>query len=162
MDPDLPWIHHWCSMKRFGCRYILCFRRKNRGSHHRWYFFLEILPVEYRDQLRFLRNCPPTPTFANVNTYCSLWAKCWLRGGVSRQFPRNLNRIPQNIQWVYNFLIGSILFPVPQTGRSHIINVLLAEFLVRTVNYGPSFFSSIYGPSAKRAGHKSLEKNEDP
>ena len=27
------------------------------------------------------------------------------------------------------------------------------------VNYGPSFFPSIYGPSAKRAGHK---KNEDP
>ena len=40
--------------------------------------------------------------------------------------------------------------------------LLLAEFLVRTVNYGPSFFPSIYGPSAKRAGHKSMEKNEDP
>ena len=43
-----------------------------------------------------------------------------------------------------------------------IIYLLLAEFLVRTVNYGPSFFPSIYGPSAKRAGHKSMEKNEDP
>ena len=40
--------------------------------------------------------------------------------------------------------------------------LLLAEFSVRTVNYGPSFFPSIYGPSAKRAGHKSMEKNEDP
>ena len=28
--------------------------------------------------------------------------------------------------------------------------LLLAEFSVRTVNYGPSFFPSIYGPSAKR------------
>ena len=28
--------------------------------------------------------------------------------------------------------------------------LLLAEFLVRTVNYGPSFFPSIYGPRAKR------------
>ena len=36
----------------------------------------------------------------------------------------------------------------------------LAEFSVRTVNYGPSFFPSIYGPSAKRAGHKSMGKNE--
>ena len=35
--------------------------------------------------------------------------------------------------------------------------LLLAEFSVRTVNYGPSFFPSIYGPSAKRAGHKSME-----
>ena len=35
-------------------------------------------------------------------------------------------------------------------------------FSVRTVNYGPSFFSSIYGPGAKRADHKSMEKNEDP
>ena len=36
--------------------------------------------------------------------------------------------------------------------------LLLAEFSVRTVNYGPSFFPSIYGPGAKRAGHKSMEK----
>ena len=42
------------------------------------------------------------------------------------------------------------------------IYLLLAEFSVRTVNYGPSCFPSIYGPSAKRAGHKSMEKNEDP
>ena len=40
--------------------------------------------------------------------------------------------------------------------------LLLAEFSVRTLNYGPSFFPSIYGPSAKHAGHKSMEKNEDP
>ena len=39
---------------------------------------------------------------------------------------------------------------------------LLAEFSVRTVNYRPSFFLSIYGPSAKRVGRKSMEKNEDP
>ena len=32
--------------------------------------------------------------------------------------------------------------------------LLLAEFSVRTV--------PIYGPSTKRAGHKSVEKNEDP
>ena len=36
--------------------------------------------------------------------------------------------------------------------------LLLAEFSVRTVNYGPSFFPPIYGPSAKRAGHTSMEK----
>ena len=40
--------------------------------------------------------------------------------------------------------------------------LLLIEFEVRTVKYGPSFFPSIYGPSAKRAGHKSMRKNEDP
>ena len=40
--------------------------------------------------------------------------------------------------------------------------LLLAEFSVRAVNYGPSFFPLIYGPSMKRAGHKSMEKNEDP
>ena len=34
------------------------------------------------------------------------------------------------------------LFPVPQTGRSHIINTLLASFFsVCTVNYGSRFFS---------------------
>ena len=36
--------------------------------------------------------------------------------------------------------------------------LLLIEFEVRTVKYGPSFFPSIYGPSAKRAGHKSMGK----
>ena len=30
------------------------------------------------------------------------------------------------------------------------IYLLLAEFSVRSVNYGPSFFESIYGPSARR------------
>ena len=42
------------------------------------------------------------------------------------------------------------------------IYLLLAEFSVGTVKYEPSFFPSIYGPGAKRAGHKSMEKNEDP
>ena len=36
--------------------------------------------------------------------------------------------------------------------------LLLAESEVSTVSYGPSFFSSIYGPNAKRAGHKSSRK----
>ena len=47
---------------------------------------------------------------------------------------------------------------------SHLKNLylLLTEFEVRTVSYGPSFFPLIYGPSAKRAGHKSTGKNEDP
>ena len=40
--------------------------------------------------------------------------------------------------------------------------LLLAEFSVRTVNYRPSFFPSIYGPRAKRAGHKSMEKKQGP
>ena len=40
--------------------------------------------------------------------------------------------------------------------------LLVTEFEVRTVSYGPSFFPLIYGPSAKRAGHKSTGKNEDP
>ena len=31
----------------------------------------------------------PLP-LANINTYFSLRAKCWLRGGVGEQFPRNL------------------------------------------------------------------------
>ena len=31
---------------------------------------------------------------------------------------------------------------------------------VLTVNYGPSFFPSIYGPNVKRAGYKLREKNE--
>ena len=42
----------------------------------------------------------------------------------------------------------------------HILStyLLLIEFEVRNVKYGPSFFPSIYGPSAKRAGHKLMGK----
>ena len=40
--------------------------------------------------------------------------------------------------------------------------LLLTEFSVRTVSYGPSFFPLIYGPRASRLGHKSTGKNEDP
>ena len=35
-------------------------------------------------------------------------------------------------------------------------------FSVRSVSYGPSFLPLIYGPSAKRVGHESTGKNEDP
>jgi len=38
------------------------------------------------------------------------------------------------------------------------IYVLLTEFEVHTVRYRPSFFRVIYGPSVKRAGHKSTGK----
>ena len=56
------------------------------------------------------------------------------------------------------------LFFVLQLNRKFVIikYLLLTEFEVRTVSYGPSFFPLIYSPSAKRAGHKSTGKNEDP
>ena len=57
------------------------------------------------------------------------------------------SNVPDNVLWI---LLSSDKY------------LLLAEFLVRTVNYGASFFPSIDGPSAKCAGHKSMEKNEDP
>ena len=40
----------------------------------------------------FLGNCPHRPTLqkASIITYFSLRAKSWLRGGVGRQFPRNV------------------------------------------------------------------------
>ena len=39
-----------------------------------------------------------------------------------------------------------------------IITIINTEFKGRTVSYGPSFSSSIYGPSTKRAGHISKGK----
>ena len=52
------------------------------------------------------------------------------------------------------------LFPVPQTGRSHIINILLASFFWSVLSItDPRFLPSIYGPHASRLGHKSMEKN---
>ena len=40
----------------------------------------------------------------------------------------------------------------------HITHLLLTEFEVHTVSYGPGFFPLIYGPRAKSAGHRSTEK----
>ena len=40
------------------------------------------------------------------------------------------------------------------------IYLLLAEFSVRSVNYGSSFFPSIYGPRASRLGHKSMHSTD--
>ena len=49
---------------------------------------------------------------------------------------------------------------MPQSAKLKYL--LLTEFEGRTVSYGPSFFPSIYGPSAKCAGHMSKGENEDP
>ena len=43
------------------------------------------------DQFRFLGNCPPTLPLVNINTYFSLRAKWWLKGGVGGKVTRNLN-----------------------------------------------------------------------
>ena len=40
--------------------------------------------------------------------------------------------------------------------------LLLTEFKGRSVNYSPRFSPLIYGPSVKRAGHKSKGKNKGP
>ena len=37
----------------------------------------------------FLGDYPPTPPKANININFSLRVKCWVRGGVGGQFPRN-------------------------------------------------------------------------
>ena len=70
-----------------------------------------------------------------------------------------------SVEESFNNKPPSLLSPIPSHPFSYssLINkyLLLAEFSVRTVNYGSSFFPSIYGPSAKRAGHKSTEKNEE-
>ena len=41
------------------------------------------------DCYMFLGNCPPTPPLSQ-HLYFSLKAKCWIRGEVGGQFPRNL------------------------------------------------------------------------
>ena len=52
-----------------------------------------------------------------------------------------------------NFLLGNGIYTPLQDPLSKYL--LLADLEGRTVNYGPSFFPSIYRPSANRAGRKS-------
>jgi len=58
---------------------------------------------------------------------------------------RLANLWPTNMRSNWNLKIAFLWY---------FIYLLLAEFEVHTVSYGPSFFRSIYGPSAKHAGHK--------
>ena len=56
---------------------------------------LKFLTVESLNHYTFLENCPPTPPLSqhltlSENTYFALKVKCWLRGGVSGQFSRNV------------------------------------------------------------------------
>ena len=49
-------------------------------------------PKAFPRSIRFWETAHLPLTFANINTYFSLRAKCWLRGlrgGVGRQLPRN-------------------------------------------------------------------------
>ena len=57
-----------------------------------------------------------------------------------------------------NALWEPFLLPLLHLELSHIY-LLLAKFSVRTVNYGPRFLPSIYGPSIKLAAHTSMEKS---
>ena len=68
-----------------------------------------------------------------------------------------------------NFIViarDKFLFPYQLKDRDSVAvydckHLLLTEFEVCTVSYRPCFFPLIDGPSAKRAGHKSMGKNED-
>ena len=60
-----------------------------------------------------------------------------------------------------NFFMGLDLFVT--IFLTYNIHLLPAECEVRSESYGPSFFPSFYGPSAKHARHENKEgKNEDP
>ena len=56
---------------------------------------LKFQTEESLNHFTFLENCPLTPPLSqhstlSDNTYFALKVKCWLRGGVSAQFPRNV------------------------------------------------------------------------
>ena len=56
---------------------------------------------------------PPLP-YANIYTYFSLRAKCWLRGGVGGQFPRNFIMIQNNSVSRYVSTLGTRGFSLNQ------------------------------------------------
>ena len=74
---------------------------------------------------------------------------------ISYAVDRMLNKLWPG--WMVNLIFWSIVGIYFASPAIHLY-LLLAEFSVRTVNYGPSFFPSIYGPRASRLGHKSMEK----
>ena len=59
-------------------------------------------------------------------------------------------------------VIGFRVVQFSGSGARNFKYLLLTEFEVRTVSYGPNFSLLIYGAGAKRAGHESTGKNENP
>ena len=55
-----------------------------------FYFFLIVKNYNNNDLLRFWETAHLPLPQTNINTYFSLRAKCWCRGGVGGQFPRNV------------------------------------------------------------------------
>ena len=55
-----------------------------------------------------------TLPYANIYTYFSLRAKCWLRGGVGGQFPRNFIMIQNNSVSTYLSTLGTRGFSLNQ------------------------------------------------
>ena len=83
------------------------------------------------------------------------WATIGVQSAVDIMIPECLKYFEDFFQYWNIFLQSLFLIFISKY-------LLLTEFEVRTVSYGPSFFPLIYGPSAKPAGHKSTGKNEDP
>ena len=77
---EMLWFKHRCVIR------IIVVASKMKWHHKppSVLFFTIIFSVHYT----FLGNCPPTPPLSQH--YFSLRAKCWLRGGVGGQFPRNV------------------------------------------------------------------------
>ena len=77
----------------------------------------------------------------------------------------NGNKMDPSLKTLFSKFLRQLTLLFTQPKHSvHFINLiylLLTEFEVRSVSYGPSFFPLIYGPSAKRLGHKSTGKKRE-
>ena len=58
------------------------------------------------------------------------------------------------------FMLSNTVDPLKKcAGSLRLASNYYPRFSFLTVNYGPLFFPSIYGPRALRLGHKSMRKN---
>lgn len=79
-----------CFFERFPCDLI---QLQNRAISPEKSFEKREIPVGRNKKVQgywYLPPFPPPPHKANINTYSSLRANCWLKGGAGGQFPINV------------------------------------------------------------------------
>ena len=87
----------------------------------------------------------PLP-YANINTYFSFRAKCWLRGGVGGQFPRNLNWSDLSLPSLSISLNKRCALPGGLSGRDLFFVLGLIPLLLFAGTFNRNCLSSGTGP----------------
>ena len=91
-------FHIMCADWIMGYHWEIVYRNGRNERNHFSSLFHKAGSLSLRLKGKhFLGNCPPTPPLSQHQLTSHLGKKCWLRGGVGGQFPKNVKWC--NIKW---------------------------------------------------------------